>query len=89
MAGPRPPRDCHPATKQSFADLGVTKEELDHEGSLEYSYMPFTHVFARIPTDLLLCAHYAHEATVMHPQPRDIPTFLSDIKLLTNTQICR
>jgi hypothetical protein len=38
---------------------------------------------------LLPCAHYAHKATAMHLQPRDIPTFLSDIKLLTNTQICR
>jgi hypothetical protein len=69
--------------------MGVPKLELGHEGSLEYSYMLFTHAFARIPTDLLLCAHYAHKATSMNPQPRDIPTFLSDIKLLTKTQICR
>ena len=31
MAGPRP-RDWHPATKQSFADMGVTKLELGNEG---------------------------------------------------------
>jgi hypothetical protein len=55
----------------------------------EYSYISFMRAFEQIPTRMSLCAHYARKATSKHPQPRDIPTFLSDIKLLTNTQICR
>jgi hypothetical protein len=56
---------------------------------VEYSHIEFARVFARIPTEMLLSTHYAPKATTMNLQPRDIPTFLSDIKLLTNTQICR